>query len=182
MGGMCSFSGNYLKDFLTGRELPETDDELIRQKIERMLVEEKGWDRSDLEVDHCFDLAVDGRVEHARAELVAWVDKRPFMTVKSSRGSIVSREQESVAASRLAFEVQAPLTVVANGRNAEVLDTLTGKVIGEGFDAVPTKAQALAMAPDLEYEPPSEKRRLLSMRVLSAYATIDCAYMCSRGL
>ena len=51
------------------------------------------------------------------------------MTVKSSRGSLVTRERESLAASRLACDVQVPLTVVTNGQDAEILDTLKGKVL-----------------------------------------------------
>ncbi|MEW5724614.1 MAG: type I restriction enzyme HsdR N-terminal domain-containing protein [Thermodesulfobacteriota bacterium] len=182
MSDTCSFSGEYLRDYLTGRRLPETDDEQIRQKIERLLVEEKGWDPLDLEVDHRFQVSADGRTEAGRAELVAFVGGRPFMTIRNSRGSIGSRETEAVAASRLAFDEQVPLTVVTNGREAELIDTLTGKVLAEGLEAIPAKETALAMAPGLKYEPCSEKRRLMASRIYLAYATIDCAWMCGQGL
>ncbi|MCW5205093.1 hypothetical protein VU02_04130, partial [Desulfobulbus sp. N2] len=38
-----------LKDYLTGEELPDTDDERLRQEMARMMVEEKGFAKEDLE-------------------------------------------------------------------------------------------------------------------------------------
>ena len=38
-----------LKDYLTGEELTDTDDERIRQSLSRLMVEEKGYNRKDLQ-------------------------------------------------------------------------------------------------------------------------------------
>ena len=34
----CSSTGEMIRDYLTGRDVPECDDENIRQSIERLLV------------------------------------------------------------------------------------------------------------------------------------------------
>ena len=38
-----------LQDYLTGEELPDTDDERFRQQLARLLVEEKGFAKAELE-------------------------------------------------------------------------------------------------------------------------------------
>ena len=40
-----------LRDYLTGEELPDTDDERLRQQLARLLVEEKGFAKAELEPD-----------------------------------------------------------------------------------------------------------------------------------
>lgn len=40
-----------LKDFITGDEILDTDDERFRQKIARFLVEKKGWSKHDIKKD-----------------------------------------------------------------------------------------------------------------------------------
>ena len=166
-----------ITDFITGKETPDCDDEQIRQSIERLLVNEKGYARDEIEVDRPFTITADGG-GNGRAELVIFVEGKPFMSIKSQRGSLVSREQESLAAARLCFPVQIPLTVVTNGQDAEILDTLTGKVIDEGLDAIPDKAEALRRLPSLELKPLPEEKKERQERIYLAFATLQCPTDC----
>lgn len=167
-----------IKDYLTGRVLPDSDDEQIRQAVERLLVEEKGYRPEDIEVDRFFEIELDGERHRGRAELVVRVQDRPFMSLKSTRGSLVTREREALAASRLACEVQIPLTVVTNGQEAEVLDTLTGQVLAQGLEAIPTEAQAEDQARTLEYLALPDKRREKEGRIFLAFAAFECPSEC----
>ena len=52
----CGFLGGYVDDFITGRQLPDSDNEQIRQKLEKFLVQEKGFAPEAITVDHPFEI------------------------------------------------------------------------------------------------------------------------------
>ena len=178
MGASCA-TGETLKDYITGQEVPDCDDEVIRQNMERLLVEEKGYDKADIEVDRWFDIDINGVLEKGRAELVVSVLKKPFMTIKSTRGSLVTREREALAASRLSCDCQVPYSVVTNGRDAEFLDTLTGQVLAEGLEAVPNKEKALKMITNKTCPALDEGKRIKEGRVYLAFADMQCPTDCT---
>jgi len=172
-------TGETIKDFLTGRQVPDSDDEQIRQKIERLLVEEKGFNPSEIEVDRCFEISLDDLKSVGRAELVVFVHGRPFMSFKCARGSLVTREREALAASRLAHQVQIPLTIVTNGEDAEIIDTLTGRVSAVGLKAIPSKEEAEKRSGELTYAELNEKRKKKEARIYLAFADFTCPTECS---
>jgi hypothetical protein len=65
------------------------------------------------------------------------------MAFKCVAGSLGSCEREIVAAARLLESYQIPLAVATDAKSAIVLDTISGKKIGEGLDVIPDKNQAL---------------------------------------
>ena len=168
-----------IMDFLTGRFLPETGEEMVRQVIEKFLIEEKGWRREDIEVDRPLELHIDGHVEHGRVELLVRADGRPFMAVKSAPGSLVTREREALAAARLSGDSPPPLTVVTNGDDAEIMDTRTGKVLETGLDAIPDREEALAKIAHLGGHPLDRGKKEKETRIYLAFAGFQCAEDCS---
>ena len=134
-----------ITDFVTGREVPNVGAEENRQAVEKLLVEDKGYLKEDIKVDVDIDITVGGEPYHSQVDLVVGMDggKMPFMVIKCAAGSLGSREREIVAAARLLDEYQVPCAVVSDGKTAAVLDTITAKKIGDGLDAVPSKAEAL---------------------------------------
>ena len=113
------------------------------------------------------------------ADLIVHVKGKPFMHVYCHRGSIVTREFEALASSRLAYDEQIPYTVVTNGKEAEFIDTLTGKVIGEGLEAIPDRERAEEMFGETRFEPLEEKRREKNTRIYMAYAVFECTNFCN---
>jgi len=174
----CRLTGETIIDFLTGRELADSDDERIRQEMEHLLIEQKGYEPGEVQVDRAFDLYVDGEKTQGLAELVVYVRGEPFMIIKSSRGSLVTREREAVAVSRLVCGVQVPFTVVTNGQDAEIIDTKTAKVISLGLEALPSKAEALAGIQDLEQVVLPDRRREKEARIYLAFANFQCPTEC----
>jgi len=69
--------------------------------------------------------------------------KTHFMVIKCAAGSLGSREREIVAAARLLDACQIPWAVVSDGKTAIVLDAVTGKKIGDGLEAIPSKQEAI---------------------------------------
>jgi len=135
-----------ITDFVTGREVPNVGAEENRQVVEKLLVEEKGYLKEDIEVDVDIAITVAGELYRSQVDLVVSADggKTRFMAVKCAAGSLGSREREIVAAARLLDAYQIPWAVVSDGKTAIVLDTVSGKKIGDGLVAIPSKEEALA--------------------------------------
>jgi len=134
-----------ITDFVTGREVPNVGAEENRQAVEEFLVAQKGYLKEDIKVDVDIAVTVAGEPYRSQVDLVVSADggKTRFMIIKCAAGSLGSREREIVAAARLLDEYQIPCAVVSDGKTAIVLDTVAGKKIGEGLDAIPSKAEAL---------------------------------------
>jgi hypothetical protein len=133
-----------ITDFVTGKKIPRVGAEDNRQMVERFLVNEKGYSKADIEVDVNIEITVAGEIYRSQIDLIVSVDggATRFMAVKCAAASLGSREREILAASRLLDEYQLPHSVVSDGKTAIVLDTISGKKLGEGLNAIPSKAEA----------------------------------------
>lgn len=129
-------------DFVTGEEVPDVGAEANRQAVERILVKEKGFDKADIEVDAAIEIAIAGVPYRSQVDLVVSVDGNRVMAVKCAAGSLGSREREILAAARLLDRHQLRRAAVSDGKNAVVLETVTGKKVGEGLAALPSKEEA----------------------------------------
>ena len=80
-----------------------------------------------------------------------------------------------MAAARLFDEnYQIPISVVSDGKTAIVIDTVSGKKLGENFDAVPSKTEALESLKKTSLEPCPEKR---IEREKLIFRTYNCEYV-----
>ena len=149
-----------ITDYVTGREVPNVGAEQNRQALEQFLVEQKGYQKQDIEVDTDISLTVAGEPYHSQMDLVVSVDRGSrFMVIKCVAGSLGSREREVVAAARLLDEYQIPCAVVSDGTTAIVLDTVSGKKSGEGLDAIPSRKQAVDKLKSYDFpEYPKDRR------------------------
>jgi len=147
-----------ITDYITGKQVPDIGAEANRQAFERILVELKGFSKEDVEVDVPLELVVAGEPYNSRVDLVVSAGGRRMMAVKCAAGSLGSREREILAAARLLDAYQIPVSVVTDGRDAEVYDTLTGKETGEGIGAVPSKETLLKISEEGGQIPFPEKR------------------------
>ena len=150
-----------ITDFITGREVPNVGAEENRQAVEALLVKEKGYLKEDIKVDVDIAITVAGESYRSQVDLVVSTGggKTRFMVIKCAAGSLGSREREIVAAARLLDEYQIPCAVVSDGRTASVLDTVTGKKIGDGLDAIPTRQEAVNQLKSQTHAPfPAERR------------------------
>ncbi len=165
-----------LQDYLTGEELVDTDDERIRQQLSRMMVEDLGYHRHELEPRHCIETLFTRNFVRSVIDLTVRIDGRQAMIVRYGPGSLVSRERSALAAARvLNSDYQIPLAVVTNGRDALVLDTATGKTVAEGMTAIPRREQLLARLPSLVFLPLQEEtKRMREKRILNAFDLERC--------
>lgn len=165
-----------LRDYLTGEELTDTDDERIRQSLAQMMVEEKGYTKNELIPRRCIDTLFSRSFVRSLIELTVILTGREFMIIRYAPGSLVSRERAAVAAARILNpSYQIPLAVVTNGRDAELIDTSTGAILGNGVHSIPDRQSALKFFDDLPFLNPLEgKRKEQEMRILNAYDVERC--------
>jgi hypothetical protein len=166
------------KDFITGREITDTDDERYRQKLARFLVEEKGYAKGDIEVKRRLEMSIENKTVLSMVDLVVNVGGKSFMIIRYGPGSIVTRERPALASARLLGTYQVPFTVVTNGEDAENLDTDSGEVIGSGLDSIPDKKTALEQLDHLTFRQLPPERIEAEKRILSAYDWLEHSLEC----
>jgi len=167
-----------LIDYLSGEELTDTDDERIRQRLSRMMVEEKGYPRDTLVPRLKIETLFSRCFVVSTIELTLTLGGKQFLILRYGPGSLVSRERSAIAAARvLSPDHQIPLAVVTNGDDAELLDTRTGKICGYGLDSIPDHPTALKMLEQIDFLPPPDAiRREREMRILNAFDVERCCY------
>ena len=136
-----------LDDFVTGERLADTHDERYRQRLSRLLVEEKGFARHELEPRFALHVSAGEKRAIVPIDLLVRLEDRICMLIKYGPGSITTRHRPALAASRLVAGYQIPVVVVTNGREADILDGRSGRNIASDLTAIPTRDElSTAMA------------------------------------
>lgn len=165
-------------DLISGRELPDSEDEPVRQAAEARLLE-LGYRPEQVRVEHCRQVETAEGPLPVKADLLISLEDRPALLIRCARGSLVSREREAVAAARLIAEPWPPLSAVFNGETGELLETASAKVLAEGEQALPGP-EALAQLLALRAPRAANARETLqAARVYRAYGLISCPGQCS---
>ena len=165
-----------LRDYLTGEELTDTDDERYRQALSRMMVEEKGYARDELVPRKYVETLFSRCYVRSTIELTVQLLGREVMILRYGPGSLVSRERAAIAAARvLNPKYRIPLAVVTNGEDAELLDTSTGKILGYGLHSIPDRSAAEKMLYSLDFLPPQDdQKRERELRILNVFDVERC--------
>ena len=164
-----------ITDFVTGKEIPNVGAEENRQMVQKFLVNHKGYAKEDIEVDVDIVITISGQPYRSQIDLIIRIDscRTRFMALKCAAASLGSREREILAAARLLGENQIPLSVVSDGRTAIVLDTVSGRKLGEGLDALPSKDEAIEKLSDLELQPFPEEKRERESLIFRSYDSMN---------
>ena len=162
-----------ITDFVTGEKIPDVGAEANRQTVERVLVAKKGYTKKDIEVDAPLEVTIGDKFYRSSVDLVVSMDGKRYMAIKCAPGSLGSREREIVSAARLLDEYQIPVSVVSDGKTAMVLDTVSGKKIGEGIDAIPSKKTLQETAKSLKLQPLAEKRMEREKLIFRSYDSMN---------
>jgi hypothetical protein len=168
MGGHHLILGN-LTDFISGETLDDTLDERHRQKIARFLIDQKGYQKSDITPRHELKVSVDDRCARLRISFTVNAGQFIAMVLHYGPGSLVTRHRPTLAMARLIQARQVPLAVVTNGEDADILDGATGKVVAAGLDQIPTKKQLSAIVGTRQWPAIPPRRREMEARVLMAF-------------
>ncbi len=146
----------------------------VRHIAERLLLGEKGYVPADVRKNSVFDVTLGPETVKSNVDFLVVVNDRNAMVIKCAPGSLGSRERHVIAAARVLGSLPVPVAVVMDPMSALVLDTMTGKVTGEGFDAIPTREQLNAMVAGRELRPLAPEKLEREKRVLLAFDAIKC--------
>ena len=165
-----------LKDYLTGEELPDTDDERVRQDLEKMMVEKKGFAGQDLEPRLTIETTFNKIFVRSIIDLTVSVAGKRLFVLRYGPGSLVTREKPALAAARvLDKQYCIPLAVVTNGRDAELLETATGKVLATGMEAIPDRERAAKLIEEYSCSPLADEAQWeRNLRVLNVFDLEVC--------
>lgn len=165
-----------ITDFITGEEVPDTLQEGVRQKTERFLVEAKNYSKGDIEVGTEFEVTSGGETFRPSADLIINLEGKRVIIIKCIYGSLTAGERLTLSYARLLDSYQIPFAVITNGVDTDVMDTVSGNVIGSGADAIPTKGELNIN--EIKFMEYPEERIEKEKRILAAFESIDEA-MCS---
>ncbi|OGW42713.1 MAG: hypothetical protein A2X57_00990 [Nitrospirae bacterium GWD2_57_8] len=146
-----------------------------RKMVGYLLLEKKGYLEEEVRKDVVFEVKLEQETAYSVVDFLVSIEGRKAMVVKCASGSLDSRERQAVAAARVIAALPVPVAVVADPATAEVIDVLTGKVVGEGFGAIPVRDQLIKTlsSADLKPLPPEKLER--EKRILLAFDAIRCS-------
>ena len=168
MGGHHLILGK-LTDFISGETLDDTLDERHRQKIARLLVDQKGYRKTDITPRHELKIDVDDRCARLQISYTVILGRSIAMVLHYGPGSLVTRHRPILAMSRLVQARQVPLAVVTNGEDADILNGASGNVIATGLNQIPTKTQLSDIVAARQWPEVPPKRREMESRILMAF-------------
>ncbi|MEW6184142.1 MAG: type I restriction enzyme HsdR N-terminal domain-containing protein [Thermodesulfobacteriota bacterium] len=145
------------------------NEEWVRKKVLAHILWTKGYLLDEIEEEVPLDLDTGQETFHLKVSLIIRLNGRRLVLIKCGPGSILARERAALALSRIIMEYQIPLTVVTNGEEAALLDTLTGETLVCGADIIPDKNTLLAQMADLKFIPLPGKRLKLEKQILAAF-------------
>ncbi len=155
-----------LTDYLTGQTLPDTHDERLIQKISRFVVEDKGFSKNEILTRRKLSLSVGGKTGTVTVHFIIRIDQVSFAVIIYGPGSIVTRQRPTLSIARLFGDSVIPFAVITNGKEANLMETKSGKIIGKDLNSIFSKAEALALLKNINLETLSNERREKEQRIL----------------
>jgi len=158
-----------ITDYITGKPVRNTGSQAGRQTFEKFLVHEKGYAKEDIEVDKELIVQFKGEDYISAIDLIISCKGKALMAITCVAGSIGSYEREILAGARLVLDYQIPFAVSTDARDAVIMDTLSGKKVGQGLDAIPSKNEALKIIDKVTYTPFDQNRKEREMIIYRSF-------------
>ena len=162
-----------LVDFLTGAVLKDTHDERYRQKIARLLINQKGYAKTDIEPRKTLAIQADDKKAVLKVDFIITLAQQVSMVIKYGPGSLVTRRRPVLAISRLVAAYQVPVAVITNGQDAEIISGSSGEVIATGLDAIPAKQDLARRTTNEILKSIAEHQAEMESRILYCYEVDD---------
>jgi hypothetical protein len=144
----------------------------VRLLVERFLLTAKGYSYDEIETACEFDVTTGGEAVRSHVDLVVSINSRRLVSIKCAPDSLVSRERHALGCARLLDSCQVPFAVITDGLDAIVLDTVSGDVIGEGMNAIPSKNHLASAIAQIEFVKLDPKRIEKEKKIVCAFDAI----------
>ncbi|WP_457553136.1 type I restriction enzyme HsdR N-terminal domain-containing protein [Desulfobacula sp.] len=170
-----------LNDFLTGSVLADTLDERFRQKIAKILVMEGKFEKIDIENNITVEVIVGLKKATLKIDFLVNFQEKTIALIKFAPGSLVTRRLSTLALSRMIKPYQIPIVVLTNGKDAEILEGDSGKVIATGLQNLPDKERIEKNMTSFSFKPINKALFDKASRIAYAFE-IDGACPCDSGI
>ena len=170
-----------LDDFLTGEPIKDTHDERYRQQLAQLLVNRKGYLKSDIEAQKKLIVQAGNKRAAIKIDFLINVSDKACMIIKYGPGSIVTRRRPLLAISRVLEPYQIPIAVATNGQDAEIIEGLSGNVISRGLGSIPAKSQLIEIASGNHFKPIAADRANMESRIIYCYE-VDGSCPCDEDI
>ncbi len=158
-----------LTDYLTGEILDDTHDERFRQKIARLLVESRGYSKTEIATRILLPVQAGELRAVIKVDFSITINSRILMVIQYGPGSLVTRQRPALAISRMIAPYQVPMVIVTNGEDADVIRGDKGRVLAGGLDAIPRRAELLSLVSEEKFALIPPKRFEMESRILYAF-------------
>lgn len=148
--------------------------ELIREVIRDFLLNDKGYSAEDMEVDRQFEVVQDTYRVSVSVDYILTLGGKRGMVLKCCPGALESRERHIISFARVVDSYQIPCAVVTDGLYARILDTVSGTLVSEGLNSIPSRSQVLDILRSGELRPYPAGRMEREKRILLAFEGIKC--------
>lgn len=162
-----------IEDFVTGRIIDDTHDARYRQKVARLLVETKGYERSDIRSEQAIEVKAGQKSARVPVTFIVEIDGRAAMLLQYGPGSLVTRHRPALALAKIVAPYQVPVVVVTNGEQADILDGATGRITTSGLDGIPSKHQLIQRLLRHSWAPVSNLHAQMAARIVMAFEVDD---------
>lgn len=167
-----------IKDYLTGQDVEETTYEGMRQGLAKLLIEEKGYPREAVRSRLLISFEINGGQFTRTMDFGVFFGNQAALLIIFCPGEVSTFAREALAGARL-FDPPFPLVCVTDTTKAQLLCVEDGKILAEGYQAIPAWEELSAL---VEKHPPAElspERRAKEQRLFYTYsAFMSC---CSTG-
>ena len=158
-----------LNDLITGEKMKDTLDERYRQKIAGLLVNQKGYLKTDIAPRRKLMVTAGDCKATVKIDFAIKFDERVWMIIKFGPGSIVTRRRPVLAASRILAPYQIPVAVVTNGEDAEILDGVSGNILSTGLENIPSKSELPRFATGGHFKAIGKHRADMESRIVYCF-------------
>ena len=163
-----------LVDFITGETIQDTHDERYRQKLAKLLVQQKDYTKNHIQTRFELPVSADTKQAVVEIDFLITLTEKICMIIQYNPGSLVTRYRPVLAASRLVAPYQIPIVVATNGEDADVLDGYTNEVISSGLESIPDKGQLTTQIEDIPFKDISPRQAEMESRIIYAFEIDGC--------
>jgi hypothetical protein len=159
-----------ITDYLTGQEIMDTTYEDLRQALAKLLVEDRKYPRELIRSKYELVFSVNSEPHSVAIDLAVFSQQMdPLLALFFCPGEVGTFVRESLAAARIHLPAPFPLVIVTDSMELQLVETRSGNVLGQGFNAVPLWSALDDLASTHPCPPYGEDRLDKERRILAAY-------------
>lgn len=159
-----------ITDYLTGREIMDTTYEDLRQALAKLLVEDRKYPRELIRPKYELSFSVNKEPHSVLIDLAIFSEHaEPLLALFFCPGEVGTFVRESLAAARIHLPAPFPVVMVTDSMELHLVETKSGELLGQGFNAVPLWTALGDLAASHPCPLLSEDRLDKERRILAAY-------------